>query len=330
VLRRRRGFTLIELLVVIAIVAVLIGLLLPAVQKVREAAHRATCQNNLKQIGLALHDYHDAKNSFPKGSAHDHQFLLSAPRITFLFELYPYLEQDNDYYRFDPKIAIATQGQDGVIPWCGSANSIGPNAPTAQVVKGLLCPSDGWGGATSTYKDGFGTEVGTWSHSNYLAFFGSENYGAGPPWAKPENQRTAFGFNYGAQLTAIRDGSSNTMVIGEYLTGLPESEAPEDFRGQHWVDVPGYSQIYTHATPNSSSPDYFFPAQRCYNRPELNLPCAGSALEEMRAASRSRHPGGVHVLLADGSVHFIRETINLDTWQALGTIAGGEAISGNF
>jgi prepilin-type processing-associated H-X9-DG protein len=123
------------------------------------------------------------------------------------------------------------------------------------------------------------------------------------------------------------------MVFGEYLTGLPRKDALYDYRGDHWIDIPGYSQIYTQATPNSSSPDLFFPAERCadnYNRPDLNLPCAPSALEETRAASRSRHPGGVNVLMADGSVHFKTQTIDLKIWQALGTIAGGEVISGAY
>src|SRR5436309_1436913 len=100
----RRGFTLIELLVVIAIIGVLIGLLLPAVQKVRETASRAACQSNLKQVGLAVHGHHDTYNRFPKGSRNDGGGLqpLKAPRITYMIELYPYLEQENTYRRWDP------------------------------------------------------------------------------------------------------------------------------------------------------------------------------------------------------------------------------------
>jgi prepilin-type N-terminal cleavage/methylation domain-containing protein len=117
--RRRRGFTLIELLVVIAIIGILIGLLLPAVQKVRESASRMTCQNNLKQIGLAVHGYHGIKEKFPLGARNDRPLLsLSAPRTTYLVELYPYLEQEPTYRRWDPKVRVGTfDGYGGIIPW---------------------------------------------------------------------------------------------------------------------------------------------------------------------------------------------------------------------
>jgi len=115
---RRNGFTLIELLVVIAIVAVLIGLLLPAVQKVREAASRAKCQNNLKQVGLAVHNHHDTYNAFPKGTLNGKAGPLAAPRITYMIALYPYLEQENTYRRWDPSVTIGTpDAYGGVIPW---------------------------------------------------------------------------------------------------------------------------------------------------------------------------------------------------------------------
>ena len=114
----RRGFTLIEVLVVFAIIGILIGLLLPAVQKVRESANRMTCQNNLKQIGLAVHGFHGVRDKFPLGSRNDRPLPLAAPRTTYIIELYPYLEQEPTYRRWDPNVLIGTpDGYGGVIPW---------------------------------------------------------------------------------------------------------------------------------------------------------------------------------------------------------------------
>ncbi len=208
---------------------------------------------------------------------------------------------------------------------------MGLEAPTRTVVRSLLCPSDGVGGDNSTYIDSQGKLLGTYSHSNYLAFFGDKNYGAAfARTSKP----AAFGINYGAKLLEITNGNGTqqTMIFGEYLTGLPHTDAPDDLRGVHWIDVPGMSQLYTHAAPNTGMPDQFSPSARfcppSYNRPELNLPCTGSSVSDMTAASRSKHPGGVNVLKADGSVHFVSQNINLNTWQAMGAISGGEFVPG--
>src|SRR5262245_43045099 len=114
----RSGFTLIELLVVIAIIGILIGMLVPAVQKVRESANRVTCQNNLKQIGLAVHDFHGVKRKFPQGSNNGMPVPLTAPRTTYIIELYPYLEQDNVFRRWDLTVQVATLDAFGLpIPW---------------------------------------------------------------------------------------------------------------------------------------------------------------------------------------------------------------------
>src|SRR5207237_2240810 len=151
------------------------------------------------------------------------------------------------------------------------------------------------------------------------AFFGDRNYGAA--FART-SRPAAFGINHGARLVDITNGTSQTMIFGEYLTGLPHAAAPDDLRGVHWIDVPGMSQLYTHAAPNSAIPDLFNPSARfcppSYNRPDLNLPCGGGSVDEMTAASRSRQPGGLSVLTADGSARFVSQNINLETWQAAG------------
>jgi prepilin-type N-terminal cleavage/methylation domain-containing protein/prepilin-type processing-associated H-X9-DG protein len=327
--RRHRAFTLIELLVVIAIIAVLIGLLIPAVQKVREAANLSTCRNNLHQIGLALHNHHDTYGQFPLGSENKPAVALAGPRLTFMLSLYPYLEQEACFKRFNRTALGTSFDATTTVPWCSSANSLPDDAVTAVVVPSLLCPSDGMGGQTSTHFTDSGQKTGTFNNCNYLGFFGDKNYGGFFP-GNPQNQPAVFRFNRVVRLNDIQDGASNTMAMGEYLTGLPQNEAPNDLRGVHWNDLPTFSQLYTRSGPNSSSPDLIHVEVFCYNRPSLNLPCAApGGLDAMTAASRSRHPGGVNVLLADGSVRFIQQTIDLKTWQALGTIAGGEVL-GDF
>src|SRR5262249_48826488 len=158
----------------------------------------------LKQLGLALHSYHDVREKFPLGSRNDKPLPLAAPRTTYLIELYPYLEQEPTYRRWDPNVLVGTpDAYGGAIPRGGSSNWLGPQAPTRTVVRNLQCPSDGMGGDTSTYSPG-GLELGTWNHSNYLAFFGARNYGTA--LMRPDQRRAAFGINYGARLADISNG----------------------------------------------------------------------------------------------------------------------------
>jgi prepilin-type N-terminal cleavage/methylation domain-containing protein/prepilin-type processing-associated H-X9-DG protein len=306
--RRRAAFTLVELLVVIAVIGILIALLLPAVQKVRESANRAKCVNNLKQFGLALHNYHDSNKQFPLGSKTDGT-LYGAPRVPFLAFLLLQLEQDNLYKQLNVN--------DATLMWNDGALATYLKVPVVT----FYCPSDGYGGTTKV-PGSFANSV-----TNYGGCFGiTQNDSL-------NTQKAIFGVNRGAAIREITDGTSNTAIMSEILTG-----SPKDARGCVWIGNAGHSQFYTALTPNSSSPDVTYPDNSLCNvsDPVINDPTKGlqcvwgssNGLDNIQA-SRSRHPGGVNTLLADGSVRFISNNILLATWQNLGYMNDGN-IPGDF
>jgi prepilin-type N-terminal cleavage/methylation domain-containing protein len=313
----RRGFTLVELLVVITIIGILIALLLPAVQAAREAARRTQCSNNLKQLALALMSYESQALRFPPGALNSYPAFspFSYPRTTWAIHLYPFFEMQSAFTLLNFKLPAGP----GNALWTNAGNTMSTAVQTPM----LLCPTDGMGGRLHFHMSGFGY----YARGNYAGFFGNLDYGSAWPPIGPAQKRAAFGINYFVRISEITDGTSHTMAFGEILTGLDQRN---DYRGVHWYDHAGTSQVYTKYTPNPPIPDTIY-VQWCTattNQPSVNLPCVPgiSTGKTDTAAARSRHIGGVHVGLCDGSVHFVNDGIQLGVWQALGSISGGEVI----
>ena len=315
--QRRSGFTLIELLVVISIISVLIALLLPGVQSAREAARRAQCVNNLKQLGLAMHNYEQANTCLP---AAEMQFLgmINGSNYSAISQALPYFEQGVLFSAIN-----------------FSLFDVDPSNNTVMVtsIKNLICPSDTFNpvptyGAQTNYMADMGSGI-VWQSSNYA-----------PNTTLPMPSGVFYG-NSATRFSEITDGLSNTgfyceRVVGDSLTGVVSPIAdvffdpgapltPDDalaqclalniynpanqipmIMGVPWVDG---QHIFLHVTPPNTRSCGFFIVNRAVMPPS------------------SYHPGGVDMLFGDGSVKFIKNSINLQNWRALGTRNGGEVIS---
>jgi prepilin-type N-terminal cleavage/methylation domain-containing protein len=308
----RRAFTLIELLVVIAIIAILIGLLLPAVQKIRQSAQRMQCSNNLKQLVLASHNYHDAEGSLPTANA-------ATTNLSAFVYLLPYIEQDNVFRLVDPNNT-----------WSHANNT----AARATVIKTFLCPSDpvtavpaGWAGIN--YRTNQGSGILNGQPSTVL---GDPNYGMPAPNGPFVPTQTL-------NFSSISDGLSNTAGISEHLKGdfnNGASNAQDTFQPGTYPATPDEAvsmcaAVNVNDLSKQGRSDVGAPWIYGYHSTtkyfHVSLPNSRSCMfppGRISTTATSAHAQGVNVGMMDGSIRYVPNSISLAAWRAMGSRDGGE------
>jgi prepilin-type processing-associated H-X9-DG protein/prepilin-type N-terminal cleavage/methylation domain-containing protein len=311
----RIGFTLVELLVVIAIVGTLLGLLLPAVQRVRAAAARAQCSNNLKQIGLALHNYHGTNNSLPPGYLASGPFsdgaTDTAPGWAWGAFLLPFLEADNLYQQLNFNQPVS-------------------NSPAIQTrLKMYLCPSDLTPSGAFPVPDGFGNTICLAAPTSYAACVGGDESGT-----TDETGLGIFYRNSATRLTDVTDGTSNTILIGERAWSNANGIWAGAISGG--VIIRGKDNPCQPVVPGAWYPAATLVLAHAHLNNAILDPDGSAGMDDFG----SRHSGGSNVVFADGSVHFLRSvprdnpdgsyTADGRIFQALGTRANGEVVPGDW
>ena len=344
---KRQAFTLIELLVVIAIIAVLIGLLVPAVQKVREAAAPIKCVNNLKQLGLAAQNYHDVEKRFPVGVRMPYAIAGNDPLTgsmgnpfgpNWAVFLLPYFEQDNLFRQANttayPGVANVTNLAGYNVAW---------RVIRSQSMPNLMCPSDQGVNATP-FTDPLGrlTEGG-WARGNYACNGGTAdsdhhirgNNGVTNPPYVGLSKGPVMSIDFGVSIGGVTDGTSNTFLFHEVRIGV----SPKDMRGTWALGFPGASMVVAgrdgNPTPNNRIEDadeieacseFFYAGIGTKDR----MGCRNEEAYGMAAQARSRHTGGVNACFVDGHVQFIKDSISQRTWVLLQSTNDGQVIDTNY
>jgi len=334
---------------VIAIIAVLIALLLPAVQSAREAARRAQCINNMKQIGLAVHNYEGQSNCVVPGNIANDGFPIApgagncgrcifcnCQNTPWFVLLLPQIEQQNLYNALN--ITLGMEGALTPLPLGFFANY----SIAATKIASYQCPSDRNNQFQITPQYAGGALSGPiLSKGNYGVSWGNTYWGQDQPATAspmidprtllpPVFMRSAFG-HYNVKFAAVTDGLSNTVFLAEVLQG-----ELYDVRGLMWSSIPGGGTFMCRLPPNTPTDfyqtglfgDFLNQVIFCVNEPGMGLPCTGGSGDlGAYAGARSRHPGGINTLMGDGSVRFLKNSVSMPIWLGLNTMGSGEVIS---
>lgn len=327
----RRAFTLVELLVVIAIIGILIALLLPAVQAAREAARRMSCTNNLKQIGVATHNYHDTYKVLPQGGLAQTGSSMTNVYVSYFASLLPFVEQASlqDLYNFNK-------------PWENQPVEVAQASIAAYV-----CPSSTTDDPLTDVEIGTIATTDTFGAVTYLVCKGSSSIWCNQPDSISSNVKGMFDLGGRRSFRDVRDGLSNTIAVGEGPMGSPwtvcvgqgcTGPAATDALGQETVS----QMAWLVAQPNRSSLgmtphiSMFGSTRDAMNKPMVTATiiddgafgdCSTATGTDSVTNFGSNHPGGANFLFGDGSVHFLSETIDMAIYRGLSTIGGGEVVS---